>query len=118
MSIINDMKEQRAREKEQAIKEFRELKEYAKESFSKENREKELEKQKERLTSPEMKELNKTQYKTHMQLMLLGIVCMIVGFIFPPAFLLTIVFEIGSIACYIANRKRINEESNIRKNIK
>jgi len=118
MSIIDNMKEQRKIDKEEAIKAFGEAKEYAKESFSKEHREKILEANVNRLKSSEMKEFTKTQYTTHMKLFLIGILFLMFGFIFPPLFLIALVLEFSGLVCMAKNWKKINREYKERKNIK
>lgn len=118
MSIIEDMKEQRAKDKEETLKAFDNLKEYARESFDKKNREKELEIQKARLTSPEMKEFTKNQYTTHMKLILAGILFLMFGFIFAPLFIIALGCMVSGLVCMLMNWNRINSEHKQRKNIK
>lgn len=118
MGLIDNIKEQRQQDKEETIKAFHEAKEYTKESFSKENRHKRLEANKARLLNPELQEFSKTQYKTHIQLMLAGVICLIIGMFITPFLLGAVGLFVGGLACMATNWKRINEENNIRKNIK
>lgn len=117
MGIINNIKEDRQKDKEEFYKRLDEAKAYTKESFNKENRNMEIEIKKAILTSPEIKEFTKTQYKTHMQLIMAGIVAMIFGFIFIPIMIVALILLVSGLVCMVVNRNRINKEHRRRKEI-
>jgi hypothetical protein len=118
MNIIKNIKEQKEKDKQEFYNKLESTKEYAKESFSAEHREKVLEDNINRMTSVEMKEISKTQYTTHIKLFIIGILVLMFGFVFPPLFLLAVIFEFSSLVCMIVNRKKIKEDHYKRKNIK
>ncbi|NSB17451.1 hypothetical protein [Clostridium beijerinckii] len=118
MGIIDKYKEQRAKDKEEFFEKLEEAKEYTKESFSKEHMNERFEANKARLQSSEMKEISSTQYTTHMKLMMIGIVFLVIGFIFPPIFIIALGCFAGGLVCMAVNWKRINSEHKNRKQIK
>lgn len=67
--------------------------------------------------SPEIKEFTKTQYTTHMKLLMAVIPVLLIGFIFVPLFLVALGLIVGSLVCMGMNWNRINEEHKARKQI-
>lgn len=118
MGIIDKYKEQREKDKEEFFEKLEEAKEYTKESFSKEHREKVLQENIEIHNNEEFKKLNDNQYTTHMKLFLGAIPAFIIGLIFPPIMLVTIGLILAGLICMVTHWKQINGEYKKRTQIK
>ncbi|AQS09672.1 hypothetical protein CLOBY_18030 [Clostridium saccharobutylicum] len=83
----------------------------------KEQADKQFEADKERLSSPELKEFNRKCYDTHIKLLFAGIISLVIGFVFVPVFLISMCLIVASLICMATHWKQINNEYKIRKNI-
>lgn len=73
-------------------------------------KDKKLQEKIEKLDDEELKEFSKLKYKTHLQLILAGVICLIIGVFISPLLLVSAVFFVLGFICMSTHWDQIKEE--------
>lgn len=73
-------------------------------------KDKKLQEKIEKLDDEELKEFSKLKYKTHLQLILAGVICLIIGVFISPLLLVSAIFFVLGFIWMVTHWEQIKEE--------